>query len=272
MAASESDAPVYNFSAQVSHRALTLPISGRRNVTSPEVYLSRPRRGAILPANRVEVPSTDTYGSIQYVLSSVFGDGAPLPYFISDNGGTFVVIGYTTLHRESLLDIAVPRMEMARADLHFFDTVDLESLTTTPAALVYSPGTELDFRVRVCPIARIGSKEVDAFDVGTFEREHRGLPRDEKRDSIRAARSLAYRRWVSDRFASDDAAELVDCVMDDFILDEFRSDGHMRRPVAALRGRIVVRNSVAFEALLRRGIGRHRKRGFGFLRLEQVPS
>ncbi len=155
-------------------------------------------------------------------------------------------------------------------------------------------GARAGFRVRVCPVVRtrqpspqsssagtsgIGRlREVDALllhPAGTAQTEGTAAAAAPFEGAARtwSARQRAYGAWLSHEVGRFGAAQL----QSEPRLASFRltntyrrgapGDRPRRRPDAVLEGALTVSDSTGFDALLRRGIGRHRAFGFGMLLL-----
>lgn len=141
----------------------------------------------------------------------------------------------------------------------------------------FEAGRQLGFTVRVCPVVRVAKAgehqdkpgaEVDAFLVAC-----RRVARD-----VQVSREAVYVDWLRAELTRRGGATLDDAKMTRFERERlFRrrtagADGARKvklteRPDAVLEGTLTVTDPVAFDALLRRGVGRHRAFGFGMLLL-----
>lgn len=207
---------------------------------------------------------------VHSALGELFGELAPAPFLREDllhpkpsAGRHFTVLGYAQAGAADLRGHAE-----AFADPAVFDVVNWnEGFAAKPMPSRWAVGRRLGFSVRCCPIKRRRGEragEVDAFlaaadhaPEGTLDREH------------------VYRTWLSDHLERQGGARLVDASLDSFQLVSLtrrlqgpkRSRTRSRRPSAVLSGHLEVRDTGAFNALLARGIGRHRTFGFGLLLL-----
>ncbi len=136
-------------------------------------------------------------------------------------------------------------------------------------------GQRVDFRTRVCPVVRtrkpgenplridragkVKPREIDAFLHATL-----GVSRE-----VKIEREDVYRDWLRAQVMTHGGGELVDARLAEFRRDVMRRKGgaSIERPNAVLEGTLAVTDPVAFAALLRRGVGRHRAFGFGMLLL-----
>ncbi len=139
---------------------------------------------------------------------------------------------------------------------------------------------ELDLEVRIRPIVRSragrgrakGGRELDvSIARATSEAQGKGVD-----GTSIAAREAAYREWLQTELDRGGACSLLGARMNGFqrtrlltrpnVLEGRRavtSEG----PDAIMQARIRVKDPAQFDALLRRGIGRHRAFGFGMLLL-----
>jgi CRISPR system Cascade subunit CasE len=158
---------------------------------------------------------------------------------------------------------------------------------------VFASGQHLGFRVRVCPAVRVGKRhpcfapgaEVDPYLAliarGMAERAAA------RPDDCEQTREAVYRDWLIDRIGA--AAQVTQArlvLLRDARLwrrgtpgagATARMHGHDRprlgsraaigRREAVFQGVLEVRDATAFQALLARGVGRHRAFGFGMLLL-----
>lgn len=203
------------------------------------------------------------------VLGALFGDAAPRPFLVRDNGARrLTLLGYASSSHRELSDYA-----RALADPLAVASVDLDSICSKPMPSAWRAGALYRFETRVCPVVRISGRsagekprEVDVF-------LHRCL-RDGP-DTI-VDREAVYREWLARELARGGAARMREARVVRFQRqrlarrDRSGSDPRLERcerPDVALAGVLEVASPQAFATLLRRGLGRHRSFGFGMLLL-----
>jgi CRISPR system Cascade subunit CasE len=174
---------------------------------------------------------------------------------------------------------------------------------------LFATGRRLGFRVRVCPTLRVGKRhpcfapgaEVDPYlaliarRVAELAAARPGAGEAAlKREAVDAAppREAVYRDWLTDRIGP--AATVADARL--VSLRDARlwrrgtpgdgaaaaMHGHQRprlgsraavgRREAVFEGTLEVRDDTLFQALLARGVGRHRAFGFGMLLLRAADG
>lgn len=194
------------------------------------------------------------------ILRSAFGKSAPKPFVDRMPLRSNLLLGYVehepgALPIQSDLDPLVAR------------AMGIETLRATEMPADWEVGQELSFEVRVRPVVRT--------------REHARSGRiDEMDAAVHAAkrepsvsREQAYRDWLMRELDRDGAGSLGCMRTIAFQRSRvIRRDQATPRKAACiegpdlwLNGRLTVNSAEAFEALLRRGLGRHRAFGFGCL-------
>ena len=164
----------------------------------------------------------------------------------------------------------------------------------------FPEGSKAGFRVRVCPIVR--TRRPAAAGAGT-DAGSRGKPREldawlasavfERTVDVPAVREAlpfersatewegreeVYGKWLARELQRNGAAEPeVSPRLTGFKRDKLYRRGAqaasvLQRPNAVMEGVLRVADRDAFQALLRRGIGRHRAFGFGMLLLRPVKN
>ena len=142
------------------------------------------------------------------------------------------------------------------------------------------PGQTVGFRVRACPVVRtrtpgdrpLGTdargktrhRELDAFVHATL-----GVPRD-----VPVSREAVYAAWFRQQTEGFRACDVHGVELRAFRREVLRRRGSPRleRPDALLEGELTVTDPAAFQALLARGVGRHRAFGYGMLLLRPPSS
>lgn len=208
-----------------------------------------------------------------YVLHSVLNELAGPEYmrtFVTDprSRGNAILV-YSYLDREGLLEQA-----QVVAPPEVFALVDWESSQSKPLPKTWPVGKKIGFRVRVSPVVR-----------GPRSHGKNGIETRKQRPEVDVYlarcwqqveapdREEVYREWLGRELARGGAVESAEMRMVGFGLRRFlRRDGNRKargltRPDALFKGTLRIADSDAFQALLARGIGRHRGFGFGMLLL-----
>ncbi len=202
---------------------------------------------------------------VHWQLVSLFGDAAPRTFAIRDQRGAWVeVLGYVGSSARNLGAVGHGEADPA---------CDWTSVATKALPRTWRPGARFQFEARVCPVVRRAKDgpqhrrgaEVDAF-----------LAACDLAGNTRVDRMSVYGDWLARQIEREGAARLVRFEPGAFrrVRLHRRTQGVERvgraieRPEFLARGAVEVVNGVAFTALLRRGIGRHRAFGFGMLLLK----
>ena len=189
-------------------------------------------------------------------LAALFGEAAPKPFRYFD--ARREVLGYA---REDAATL------MARAEQHgslgalaALDQANVES-KAMPAA--WQPGQRLHLEVLVCPVSRKDDEEKDVY-----------LRALDNLGDAAPARSEVYRQWFLrhwEGIADFEHVELQGMRARVPLVRRARNGAnrltHVERPQALFAGNAVIRDAERFQALLARGIGRHRAFGFGMILL-----
>jgi CRISPR system Cascade subunit CasE len=221
-------------------------------------------------------------------LRRAFGVIAPQPFRVfepdpdrDDNGKRLELLGYARVDEDGL------RSALASAPAEAASIFPDSGLGAKPLPEVFTGGRMLAFSTMVCPIVRTLStdgtrkRELDAFvHVASADP-----------DAPKPERSDVYRDWLASRLA-EGGARLVEARLSGFRLTTLVRRRHAspngrtatadgpptrllaqrpraaaRRPDATLDGVLEVVDPERFQALLARGVGRHRAFGFGLLLL-----
>jgi CRISPR system Cascade subunit CasE len=205
-------------------------------------------------------------------LGHVFGELAPKPFCIEEQGGAWTtVLGYGTVDARQLRDAALERLE-GRLD----GVLDVSALASKPLPDDWPAGLRLQFETRVAPVVRKSSAdpsgrfragaEIDAFLAQVWATNDADVP---------LSREAAYAQWLSDEFARRGGATIDSATIRSYTRSRLvrrrqgddRTSGVLDRPDVRFRGTLTVTNSEEFGALLTRGLGRHRAFGFGMIKL-----
>lgn len=194
-------------------------------------------------------------------LSAVFGPRTVQPFHFEEHPGCVRILGYVDADeaalRESARAFATPEAYAAAR----WDSLHVKALPVT-----WPVGLRVGFHLRVCPTVRRtrGGGEVDAWS-------HAGRPE--------GGQDATYAEWVRSAMARHGVApDHVRVVGRRTVQLVRREQGESNRraralplPDVAVEGVLSVSDSAAFDALLARGVGRHRAFGFGMLRLVRPP-
>ncbi|HEX7119853.1 MAG TPA: type I-E CRISPR-associated protein Cas6/Cse3/CasE [Longimicrobiales bacterium] len=220
---------------------------------------------------RLPFRDMDTGYLVHCALGELFGDAAPKPFSITrEQGRAIEVLAYTDREKEALR-----READAFADPWLHALCDWDAFDVKALPADWPAGTRLGFKVRVCPVVRMPrgctthrpGAEVDAF-LARCAAAGKGVKVD---------RQEVYREWFAAQVERSSGARLLRAGVESFRLGRFsrRTQGEERqmrikqRPEATIAGELEVTDGAAFDALLRRGIGRHRAFGFGMLLLRR---
>lgn len=214
---------------------------------------------------RLASADTDQGYAWHALLKAVFADLAPQPFVDRMNLQSNELLGYVAVDPAQLQE----SVRESRADVLASTALGLSRLHARDMPSTWRGGRELSFEVRTRPVVRsrtnARSGAIDEIDVAPHRAQREpGIPREQ-----------AYLEWLGTQLARDGAAVLIGARMHAFnrtrVARRTSADGSGRRwatvegPDAWLRGRLRVNDPGSFDALLRRGIGRHRAFGFGCL-------
>jgi CRISPR system Cascade subunit CasE len=235
-----------------------------------QAELDRARLFEFARSRRLPLRDVDLGYLIHCALRGAFGDHAPHPFSFDDGHRRLTVLGYTEHPSDFLLEHG-----RAFAKPLEWSICRPGGLMTKPMPASFPPGTRLGFATRICPVIRKAAQgerhrkgaEVDVFLDRCWEEEDRG-PVD--RESV-------YRDWLKRHLDNAGAAKIVSATMIGFHRERVTRSTHRNgdgprhrqceRPDVHFRGTLEVGESSSFQAILRRGIGRHRAFGFGMLLL-----
>ena len=195
-------------------------------------------------------------------LKSLLGEKAPKPFrLIQSRTCSPRVLGYSSADGETLLEQA-HKFASPLATNVAIRVEDLRRAKPLPSE--WDEGRRLGFEVLLCPVSRKRGKEKDLF-------LHRSEAWIESEPPLE--REMVYREWMKERMSG--AAELERADLSLFrLVSQYRqgsqgggrrSASRLVRPQALFHGVLRIRNRNEFNALLARGIGRHRAFGYGML-------
>lgn len=215
----------------------------------------------------------DTGYALHAALRAALGELAPKPFALLERPGSLQLIGYTRQSVEAL-DHA-----LAQADISDPGAAAALGLSQPQNTLIkplpahWRAGDRLSFEARVAPVVRSrqqpggGYPEIDA----AFHPDFAAAGGD---------REAAHRAWLARELARGGAAQMLVSRALSFRLAPIarrhtqaggqrasRSTQKGLLPDLCVRGQLQVQDPAAFNALLARGLGRHRSFGFGCLLL-----
>lgn len=220
---------------------------------------------------RLPLHATDVGYLIHIATSEAFGNSAPSPFSLeSQSGKHLAVLAYSSLSAERLQDQVLDR-PTAVAQTGVF----LNSLKSKRMPVEWRLDKNYAFRVRVCPVVR-AAKDTAFYRKGSEVDAYLQRCCSINDPSVFVNREAVYSSWLNACFERLQGAELHSCAMTGFKRQKLvrRSHGMKRvpklleRPDAVFEGRLKVKDSSLFTAMLSRGIGRHRAFGFGMLLLK----
>lgn len=216
----------------------------------------------------------DTGYALHAALRAALGDLAPKPFALLQRPGSLQVIGYT---RRSIQELDRALAQAPISDPGAARALGLQQpdgVLVKPLPADWRAGERMSFEVRVAPVVRSrqqpggGYPEIDAAFHPDFAA---AAPGD---------RDAAHRAWLERELARGGAATLLSARAVSFRLAPMarrhaQADGrHVPRPTRqgllpdlTVRGQLQLGDPAAFDALLARGLGRHRSFGFGCLLL-----
>lgn len=225
-------------------------------------------------AARQRALQDDTGYALHAVLRATLGELAPKPFALLERPGSLQLIGYSRRSPEALA------MALAQAPTTDPGAAAALGLTEAGGGLIkpmparWRTGDRLSFEVRVAPVVRSrqqrggGYPEIDV----AFHPDYATVAGGD--------REGAHRAWLARELARGGAAALQEARALSFRLTPMArryaqpaSPGGRRPtqpgllPDLVLRGQLQVGDPAAFDALLARGLGRHRSFGFGCLLL-----
>lgn len=248
-------------------------------MSAPPLHLVRlmPDMAALarwVAATGQRVLQDDTGYALHAALRATFGEAAPKPFALLERPGSLQLIGYSRQPAEIL------ERALLQADISEPGAAAALGLSPPQGALIrplpstWRTGERLSFEVRVAPVVRSrqqpggGYPEIDAAFHSDFA------------NAAASGREAAHSAWLDRELARGGAASLVSARAISFRLSPIarrhaqakgqRSSRAVQPgllPDLTVRGELHVRDPVAFDALLARGLGRHRSFGFGCLLL-----
>jgi len=198
-------------------------------------------------------------------LKAALGDLAPQPFAVVTRHEKPELLGYTASSPNNWLALA--------QDFDAVHAIGLDREVQQRAMpSSWETGLQLSFEARVRPVARTrqGRGNASERDVAMLAREL----------DPNASIELAYQEWLARELARGDAATLravrmvsinsTQVLRKGIAGEAGRAHSSINGPDVLMRGELCVGSSADFNALLARGLGRHRAFGFGCLLL--APS
>jgi CRISPR system Cascade subunit CasE len=248
-------------------------------MTVPPLHLVRllPDMAALarwVTATGQRVLQEDSGYAVHAALRATLGELAPKPFALLERPGVVQLIGYSR-HGIEELQRALSQAEISDPGAAAALGLDRSASTMIKALPVnWHAGDRMSFEVRVAPVVRSrqqpggGYPEIDAAFHPDFAAAAGG------------DREAAHRAWLARELARGGAATLLTSRALSFRLAPIarrhakapgsrgeRSTQQGLLPDLCVRGQLRLDNPLAFDALLARGLGRHRSFGYGCLLL-----
>lgn len=233
------------------------------------LVLETPRLHALARSHRL--PLQDDLGYVLHAgFAALFGDLGPATFAIEGSESRWLrVLAYSERPLAELQTHA-----QTFADPEAYRLCDWTRAADKPMPSTWREGQRLGFQVRVCPTVRAskaGEYHRAGAEIDAFLAAARRIP-----DEPKPEREAVYRAWLRDAFKRSGAVSLEHASIDQFHLETLlrRTQGEnrtarprLRKPDVTLHGALTITDPTRFDALLRRGVGRHRAFGFGMLLL-----
>lgn len=231
------------------------------------MWLESRRLFELSKALRLPQRDVDEGYLVHCLLGELFGAQAPAPFTIDGRTGRHLrLLAYSELSGDAL------RAAAGLAEPSWHAAMDWERWASKPMPETFPVGMRMGFSLRACPVVRMASdgprwrkgSEVDAFLARCWKVS----------DDTPVERQTVYAEWLAGHLERQGGARLTaPPTMEHFQLSRMvrrkgskqRKAKTIKRPDVTLRGHIEVTDSEVFQALLRRGVGRHRAFGFGML-------
>ncbi|MBF0423172.1 MAG: type I-E CRISPR-associated protein Cas6/Cse3/CasE [Magnetococcales bacterium] len=207
--------------------------------------------------------SDDGY-RLHALLVGLFGEAAPRPFCYRTVGRHVEVLGYSDQNADMLLESARLFGEPAIV-------TELQGHLHAKPVPEVAAGRRLGFRVNVLPTVRTCSRhfrkkgaEVDVWVAACRQQADSGLSLE---------RGVVYANWFRESVERQGGVKVESLRLDAMRglrlarRTAERGFKHHEKREVVFQGTLETVDAVAFRALLRRGVGRHRAFGFGMLRL-----
>jgi CRISPR system Cascade subunit CasE len=234
------------------------------------LHLSAPKMMGIARRRDLLKQNLDAGYLVHCQLLELLGKRAPSTFAIaSDKGEFWHILGYCGDDQQALKEYAD-----TYADPLIHASVDWTTLATKAMPREWPLGKTLSFEVRICPVIRksqSGEFNRKGAEVDAFLAKCRKVGPD-----VGVDREQVYREWLELQFVRHGGATLRSANIASFQVlsltrrtqGEFRKSQLIERPDALMRGELEITDSMAFNRLLQRGLGRHRAFGYGMLLLK----
>lgn len=216
----------------------------------------------------------DTGYALHAALRASLGELAPKPFALLERPGSLQLIGYSCRSTEAL-ELALAQAQTTDPGAARALGLDQPANTVIKAMPTrWREGDRMSFEVRVAPVVRSrqqsggGYPEIDV----AFHPDHAA--------DVGGSREAAHRAWLERELGRGGAASLLAARVLSFRLTPIarrhaqaagrrsgRSTQQGLLPDLCVRGQLQLNDPVAFNALLARGLGRHRSFGYGCLLL-----
>lgn len=199
-------------------------------------------------------------------LSAAFGQQTIRPWrLLHDNRRPPRILGYTREDAQAL-----------RRRLHEFAEPSVYAVCPDPGERIatrkmprWDSGRRLGFEVQCCPVGRKAGSGIEK-DIFLIRADA-----TEGKETLN--REAVYCDWIRERLERNNACSVTKAGLAGFRLvrqsrqtqknRSLREKRRLIRPLALIRGELVINNPESFEALLSHGIGRHLAFGYGMLLL-----
>lgn len=206
------------------------------------------------------------------LLRALFGDHGPSCFVVEERGAREIeVLGYGSADADAL---RLHASQFAEPTAH--EVIVADSIASKPMPVGWPVGTRLGFALRACPIRRLSKRgpggktdrpEVDAWLHACWRDPGSPAP----------TRESVYVEWLRAALEGLKAVTMEQAQVETFRLARLvrrtdrrggpRKTQTLDRPDVRFTGTFVVRDAIGFDAMLRRGVGRHRDFGFGMIRV-----
>ncbi len=228
-------------------------------------YLDLRRLFTFLGSGRILPRQVDAGYLVHCYLTELFGPLRPQPFVITRTLGPWLeVLGYNKYDHHTLIRQAEknPKKDLLSA-------VRWDNFSSKKMPDSFPAGKNLSFQLRICPVERKArgcgqhrpGAEIDVF-----------LSAVERKQEI-TSREKVYTEWIKKKLDDTGAVKCLSLRLLGFRRslfirrDNLRRFKTLERPDVLCQGSIEIKNSAAFQNLLKRGVGRHRCFGFGMLLL-----
>ncbi len=205
-------------------------------------------------------------------MDELFGDNSPAPFsIIAENDRFLTLLAYSSRSAEELRSHAE-----TFADPGVFNGCNWDDFHAKKMPVSWNEGALLGFEVRCIPTwkPRNGDGkqyERDAFLVSCMNAD--------SNQEASPAREQVYRKWLQGNmhYHSAGGVELLSSRLLGWCISKMlrrkgpednRTSSTVQLPDVTMKGQLRITNPEGFEALLKRGVGKHRAFGFGMLLLK----